>query len=140
MLQVQKPNQLLVLETDTGRQLGRAPLAEGESLERPPVPLDEDHVLLVTDRRTVKKFDMVRGQFSWDYRESLEMPVNGPPRVIVDAERVLVLHDGKILIRLDPVNGSRRWSGGARHRRPERAADAIVCDPTPGLLREPATA
>ena len=137
VLQVQKPNQLLVLETETGRQLGRAPLPEGESLERPPAPLDEDHVLLVTDRRTVKKFDMVRGQFSWDYRESLEMPVNGPPRVIVDAERVLVLHDGKNLIRLDPVNGSKRWQAVLGIEDLSERTDAILCDPAPGLLRQP---
>jgi outer membrane protein assembly factor BamB len=128
VLQIQKPNQLLVLETDSGRQIGRSPLAEGESLERAPVPIDEDHVLLVTDRRTVKKFDMAHGQFSWDYRESLEMPVNGPPRVIVDAERVLVLHDGKNLIRLDPVNGSKRWSTVLGIEDLSERPDAILCD------------
>ena len=93
-----------------------------------PVPMDEDHVLLVTDRRTVKKFDMTRGQFTWDYRESLEMPVNGPPRVMVDAERVLVLHDGKKLIRLDPVNGSRRWSAVLGIEDLSERPDAIACD------------
>ena len=66
VLQVHSPGQLLVLDTDSGTQVARTPLAEGEALERPPVPIDEDHVLLVTDRRTVKKFDMTRGQFTWD--------------------------------------------------------------------------
>ena len=47
VVQVQNPNRLLVLETESGRQLASAPLAEGESLESPPVPIDEDHVLLV---------------------------------------------------------------------------------------------
>jgi outer membrane protein assembly factor BamB len=128
VLQVKKPGQLLVLETESGRQVGRSPLGEGEALERPPVPIDEDHVLLVTDRRTVKKFDMTHGQFTWDYRESLEMPVNGPPRVIVDAERLLVLHDGRLLIRLDPMHGSRRWSAMLGIEDLSERPDAIVCD------------
>jgi outer membrane protein assembly factor BamB len=110
VLHVQKPNQLLVLDTETGRQVSRAALPEGEGLERPPVPIDEDHVLLVPDRRTVRKFELSTGAFIWDYRESSELPVTGPPRVIVDAERLLVLHDGRVLLRLDPLNGSRRWS------------------------------
>jgi outer membrane protein assembly factor BamB/TolA-binding protein len=109
VLHVQKPNQLLVLETETGRQVARAALPDGEGLERPPVPIDEDHVLIVPDRRTVRKFELSTGQVIWDYRESSELPVNGPPRVIVDAERLLVLHDGRVLLRLDPLDGSRRW-------------------------------
>ncbi len=110
LLQVQNPNRLLVLETETGRQVARTPLADGDALESAPVPIGEDHVLLVPDRRTVKKYDLERGAFVWNYRESTEMPVNGPPRVLVDAERVLVLHDGRVLIRLDPQSGARRWA------------------------------
>ena len=108
----------------------------GRGARATPVPIDDDHVLLVTDRRTVKKFDLGRGQFSWDYRESLEMPVNGPPRVIGDAERLLVLHDG----RPDPArpgDGSKRWSGPAGHRGPERAARRDRLRRAPVLLREP---
>ena len=122
VVQVQNPNRLLVLETESGRQVARAPLADGEALESAPVPIDEDHVLLVPDRRTVKNFDLGRGLFTWDYRESPEMPVNGPPRVLVDAERVLVLHDGRVLIRLDPVRRREAMVVGAGHRKPERPA------------------
>jgi outer membrane protein assembly factor BamB len=128
VLQTQKPAILLVLETETGRQVSRTPLPDGESLERRPVPIDEDHVLLVTDSRTVKKFEMSRGQFCWDYRESSELPVNGPPRVMVDAERVFVLHDGKYLIRLDPMNGSKRWSVILGIENLSERPDAIACD------------
>ncbi len=128
VLQVQGPSQLLVLETESGRLVVHTPLADGEQLERPPVPIDEDHVLVVPDRRTVKKFDMSRGQFIWDYRESAEMPVNGPPRAMVDAERLLVLHDGRLLIRLDPVNGSRRWSITLGIEDLSGRPDAIACD------------
>ncbi len=61
VLQVQNPNRLLVLETESGRQLARAALAEGETLQRAPVPIDDDHALLVADRRTVKCFDLGAG-------------------------------------------------------------------------------
>jgi hypothetical protein len=110
VLQLDKPNQLLVLRTDDGQPVARSPLGEREWLERPPVPVEDDAVLVVTDPRTVKKIELNRGQTVWEYRESEELPVNGPPRLLGDAERVLVLHNGRLLIRLDPATGSRRWS------------------------------
>ncbi|APW63978.1 PQQ-binding-like beta-propeller repeat protein [Paludisphaera borealis] len=110
VLQVDRPSELVVLETVTGRPISRCGLSEGEGLEREPTPIDEDHVIVVTDRRTVKKFDLERGQFVWDYRESVEMPVNGAPRAFVDAEHLMVIHDGRTLIRLDPATGSKQWS------------------------------
>ncbi|MFO0891045.1 MAG: PQQ-binding-like beta-propeller repeat protein [Isosphaeraceae bacterium] len=128
VLQARKPNQLVVLEAEHGGRVGRLSLAEGEGLERAPVPIDEDHVLVVPDRRTVKNLDLSRCQFTWDYRESAEMPVNGPPRVFVDAERVLVLHDGKLLIRLDPINGSKRWSSVLGIEDLSERPEAIACD------------
>ena len=110
VLEVDKPNQLLVLRTDDGQPISRTTLDENERLERVPVPVDEDSVLLVSDRRTVKKFDLSHGQTVWVYQESIDLPVNGPPRLIGDSECLLVLHDGRLLIRLDPATGSKRWS------------------------------
>jgi outer membrane protein assembly factor BamB len=128
VLQVLRPNQILVLETENGRPMARVPLNEGQGLQRVPVPIDADHVLIVPDRRTVKKLDLSRGLFTWDYRESVEMPVNGPPRVMVEAERLMMLHDGHLLIRLDPVNGSRIWSAMLATEDLSERPDAIVCD------------
>jgi outer membrane protein assembly factor BamB/tetratricopeptide (TPR) repeat protein len=110
VLQVDKPNLLLVLRTDDGQPISRTSLAENERLERAPVPVDEDSVILVSDRRTVKRFDFNHGQTVWVYRESPDLPVYGPPRLIGDSERLLVLHDGRQLIRLDPATGSKKWS------------------------------
>jgi outer membrane protein assembly factor BamB len=110
VLQVNKPNQLLVLQTDDGKPMSRTALEGSDELFRPPFPIDDDSVLLVSDRRTVKKFDLKHGQTLWIYRESPDLPVNGPPRLLGDSERLLVLHDGRSLIRLDAATGSKRWS------------------------------
>jgi outer membrane protein assembly factor BamB/tetratricopeptide (TPR) repeat protein len=110
ILEVDKPNHLLVLKTDDGQPISRTPLDENERLERDPLPLDDDSVVLVSDRRTVKRFDLAKGEVAWTYRESTDLPVNGPPRVLGNAEHLLVVHDGRLLIRLDPATGSKRWS------------------------------
>jgi cellulose synthase operon protein C len=109
-MQVNKPNQLLVLRTDDGQMLLRHSLGENDSLKRPPVPLDDDSLLLVPDPMTVKRFDLTQGQATWIYRESENQPTYGPPRILTDGERLLVLHDGLLLNRLDPATGSKRWS------------------------------
>jgi outer membrane protein assembly factor BamB/tetratricopeptide (TPR) repeat protein len=110
VLQVERPNQLLVLRTEDGQLVARTPLGEAERLERPPSPLDDDSVLIVLDPRTVKKLDLHTGQVVWEYRESEDMPVNGPPRPMGGGDLVLVLHEGRTLIRLDATTGSKRWS------------------------------
>ena len=73
VLQIDKPNQLLVLShrVTAGRSIEPA-LDENEQLERPPLPIDENSVILVSDRRTVKRFDLTHGQTSWVYQESKE--------------------------------------------------------------------
>jgi outer membrane protein assembly factor BamB len=73
------------------------------------LPLDEDSVLLVVDRATIKKIDLIHGQTIWVSRESENLPVSGPPRLLGDSER-LFMHDGRSLFRLDPATGSKRWS------------------------------
>ena len=72
--------------------------------------IDDDAVAVVLDPRTVKKLDLNTGQFAWEYRESEKMPDNGPPRLVGGAGMVLILHEGRTLIRLDPATGSKCWS------------------------------
>src|SRR5262249_47546697 len=61
--------------------------------------------------RTVKRFDLVHGETSWVYRESEHMPTYGAPRLFGNADCVLVLHDGHLLLRLDSTTGHKRWEG-----------------------------
>jgi outer membrane protein assembly factor BamB len=110
VLQVRKPNATLCLETSNGRRRAEFPQAEDEEWARPPLPIDDDHVALVADRRTVALFDLRRGVNSWIFRESLELPKHGAPRLLGNAERLLVIHDGTEAIRLDPATGEKLWS------------------------------
>lgn len=110
VLQVRGPNSILVLDTATGFRRAEFGQSDEEEWSRPPLDLDDDHVVLVTDRRTVTRFDLSRGANSWVFRESREMPKNGPPRVFGDAERLLLVHDGNELIRLDATTGTKRWA------------------------------
>jgi outer membrane protein assembly factor BamB len=110
VLQVLKPGAVLVLETGNGRRRAEYPRGDEEEWARPPLPIDDDHVALVTDRRTVALFDLRRGVTSWNFRESLELPKHGAPRLLGDAECLVVIHDGCTAIRVDPATGLKRWS------------------------------
>ncbi len=110
LLQLQKPNAAVVLDATTGRRRAEFALGEDDDWARPPLAIDADHVALVANRRTVALFDLTRGTNSWVFRESGEMPRNGPPRLFGDSERLLLVHDGNELIRLDAATGVKRWS------------------------------
>ncbi len=110
ILQVRKPNSVLVLDTATGRRRGEFPRVDDEEWVRDPTPIDDDHVAIVADRLTVALFSLDRGVPSWVFRETGELPKYGPPRLIGDGDRLFVLHDGRELIRLDPGTGAKGWS------------------------------
>jgi len=110
IVQVSKPNAILVLETATGRRVSEFARGSDEDWARQPLLIDDDHVVLVPDRRTVTLFDLRRGIESWVFRESRELPKNGAPRLLGGPERLFVIHDGTELIRLDPVTGVKRWA------------------------------
>ncbi len=109
VLQVRKPNQVLVLDTATGRRQGVFPQGEAEEWPRDPIGLDDDHVGLVVNRTKVANFDTTKGTYAWEFEESKDSPRLGPPRLFSDSERLLVLHEGQNLMRLDPVTGSKLW-------------------------------
>jgi tetratricopeptide (TPR) repeat protein len=110
VLQVQKPSAILALETSNGHRQSEYPQTEEDEWARPPLAIDDDHVALVPDRRTVALFDLRRGVNSWNFRESPELPKHGAPRLLGDAERLVVIHDGCTAIRLDPATGEKLWS------------------------------
>ena len=120
VLQLDKPNQLLVLSTADGRVVNHTALEENEQLQRPPLPLDETSVVLVSDRRTVKRFDLKRGQTSWVSRRARCRQTGGPPRLLGSADALLVVHDGYTLIRLDAATGKKLWEIGVGENLSER--------------------
>ncbi|MFO0909278.1 MAG: PQQ-binding-like beta-propeller repeat protein [Isosphaeraceae bacterium] len=111
ILQSRAPNALVVLDSSTGHRRAEFPEdREQDEWLRDPFPLDDDRVVLVPDRRTVVLFDVNKGVNAWVFRESRELPKNGPPRAFGDPERLLVVHDGSELIRVDVSTGTRLWS------------------------------
>jgi outer membrane protein assembly factor BamB/tetratricopeptide (TPR) repeat protein len=110
VLQVGNPNAIVVLETADGRTHAEFPQNDDEPWGRDPLPIDDDHVALVVNRQTVALFDLVRGITSWTTQIKPVQPSHGAPRLLGDAERLLVLNDGNELIRLDPRTGGRLWS------------------------------
>ena len=102
---------MVVIETASGRRRGEYPQAEGEDpkWERPPLPLDDERVAIVT-KRAVTLFDLSKGTYSWVFQESKDLPKYGAPRLFGDAERLLLVHDGTELIQLEASTGKKRWS------------------------------
>lgn len=98
-----------VLDTESGRRVASFARSRDEDWLRDPLPLDDDRVALVVDRRTIVLFDLVRGADAWTFRETTELPRNGPPRLFSGGDRLLMLHEGNELIRLDPASGKKLW-------------------------------
>ena len=110
IFQVRKPNSIQVLETSTGQRRAEWPQTEEDAWPRPPLPIDDERIALVSDLLTVTLFDTVHGTSSWVFRESDKLPIHGPPRLFGDAERLLMLHNGNELIRLNLATGGKLWS------------------------------
>ena len=110
VLQLRKPDSILILETSNGRKLGEFLTTSDEEWPRAPFPIDDDHVALVTDPMTIALFDLSKGVNSWRVRSSQKMPTHGAPRFLGDAERLFIVNDGTELIRIDPMTGAKKWS------------------------------
>ena len=111
------PLTMIVLDADTGRrrELGRAPLAPGDEPAkpwgRPPLPIDEDHVCVTLGPNNVALVNLTTGARVWTSQVATPaLPRFGPPRLLGDATRLLVVYEGNELIRLDPATGRRLWS------------------------------
>ncbi len=128
IVQVRKPNAVLILETSSGRRINEFARAGDEDWARAPLLIDDDHVVLVPDRRTVSLFDLRRGVESWVFRESRELPKNGAPRLLGGPERLLVIHDGTELIRLDPTTGMKLWARPLGSENLSERPDATLTD------------
>lgn len=128
VLQVRKPNLLRVLDTATGRRKLETRLSADEDWERAPLAVDDDHVAVVADKRTVALLDLRQGSNCWIFRESSALPKNGPPQLFGGAEELLVVHDGTELIRLDPRTGERRWSRPLGAENLSERRDAMTLD------------
>lgn len=109
-LQVRSPNALVVLETDRGRGRELPAVEEEEPWARDPIPMDEDHVAVATDDQTVALLDLNRGAAAWSVPHRSVLPGGGPPRLLGDTGRLVVLYGGRELVRLDPANGRAAWA------------------------------
>jgi outer membrane protein assembly factor BamB/tetratricopeptide (TPR) repeat protein len=110
LVQTLSPGAVVVLDTETGTR--RAEFAQPEQDEpwaRDPMPVDEDHVAVVVDARTVVLLNAETGHRVWTYREASALPRSGPPRLLGSGGRLLVLRDGSELVRLDPASGKKLW-------------------------------
>ncbi|SIO67289.1 Outer membrane protein assembly factor BamB, contains PQQ-like beta-propeller repeat [Singulisphaera sp. GP187] len=128
VLQILKPNAILVLETEGGQRKAEFPHAGREGWLRTPLPVDDDHIAVVSDRRTIALFDLRKGRDSWVFRESDTLPKNGSPRLLGNAESLLVIHEGTELIRLDPATGVKRWSHPLGAEDLSERLDATIVD------------
>lgn len=123
-----RPDQLLVLETTSGRRLGEFAQEGDEAWPRPPLWLDDDHVVLTLDRRTITLYDVTRGANAWMFRETKELPRYAPPRPLGDSEHLLVVQDGTELIHLDATTGAKHWARPLGVTEQDERVPSIVTD------------
>jgi outer membrane protein assembly factor BamB len=110
VLQASKPRSLVVLDAESGRLRGEFPRAEAEEpWGADPLPLDDDHVVVSADPKTVSLIDLSRGAAVWAYRDDSELPRFEPPLLFSDSGRLLALFGGNTLVRLDPATGKPLW-------------------------------
>jgi outer membrane protein assembly factor BamB len=117
VLQVLDPEAMVVLETETGRrrEFLRSSKERAEepvqAWSRSPLVIDDDHICVDIDPRTVASVDVTTGRRAWTSRvTSTALPRNGPPRLLGDSVRLLVVYEGNELVRLDPATGRKLWS------------------------------
>ncbi|MDB5353292.1 MAG: hypothetical protein JWN86_4539, partial [Planctomycetota bacterium] len=135
VLQLAEPETLVVLDTDTGRRREFPRSAKDKADEpaepwaRPPLPIDDDHVCIDIDPRTVALLDLTTGKRSWTSSVTTpSLPRNGPPRILGDSNRLLVVYEGNELIRVNPATGRQLWSRSLGLEDLSGAPDAFALD------------
>ncbi len=88
VLQILDPETMVVLESETGRrrEFPRSSKDQAEdpaqAWSRPPLVIDDDHICVDIDPRTVASVDLTTGRRAWTSRvTSAALPRNGPPRL-----------------------------------------------------------
>jgi|GEM_PF-1203649 len=111
LLQIRQPNAIVALDAATGRLLAEMEQAADAALwERDPIFLGGGKVGVVADRRTIQVFDLERRGPLWSRAVSNTLPNLSPPLLVGDASALVVLINGRILDRLDPLTGERLWA------------------------------
>ncbi|MFO0960736.1 MAG: PQQ-binding-like beta-propeller repeat protein [Isosphaeraceae bacterium] len=109
--QLRAPNSVVVLDAADGRCLGEFDQPDAApAWPRAPMALDEDRILVAVDNQTVAAFDIRRGVESWRWVDDNPLPRSAQPMLLGDAQNLLVLFDGKELIRLESRSGGKIWS------------------------------
>ncbi len=110
IVQLRQPFRLEILAPQTGRQLAYLPnLEQSRSWDRSPQILGGETLLTVVEQRTIEAIDLRDGSLRWVYREPDQQASRGAPMLVGDSEYILVLYNGKLLVRLDPNSGRSVW-------------------------------
>jgi outer membrane protein assembly factor BamB len=106
------PHATVVLGAKDGRLL-RTIRGTSHAWVRAPVSWDERRLLTVTSEGWVEMVDVREGAVVWARRPEGASPTL-PSDVLVEGDALLLFYSGRYVNRLDPIDGSLRWSSGVR--------------------------
>ncbi len=110
VIQAIKSNALLVIDLEKGIRRHEVAMPDGEPWLREPVALDEDRIALVPEIRTIALFEIARGKMAWTFQLSDQLPTSSAPRLLAEADHLLVLQNGNELSRVDVNTGRPIWT------------------------------
>lgn len=126
---VREGTTVLVLDERTGETIRSLDGGvAGTDWSRPPMAWDDGRVVVCPDRLSVAMIDLTSGERLWTYKVTSTSPRNGPPRLFRRGDKLIVIKDGEVAVRLDPANGKPVWDvvlGDTDHSRdiPDIAVD-----------------
>lgn len=129
VIQLRGPNSVVVLDSADGRCLAEFDQAQTTAAwTRAPLAIDEDHIVSAVDNQTVAAIDVQRGVESWRWVDDNPLPRSAQPVFLGDAQNLLVLFDGKELVRLDSRSGGKLWSRPLGKEDVSDRPDALAID------------